>query len=84
MLGEVRRVMGEESALLAYKSFMKSVLTFGCDEMVWDRVGARNEMDVVQRTALRIVLGLDRGVRDELLYGEAGEDRLSAQAEWME
>ena len=82
MLGEVRRMMGEEAAMLAYRSFIRSVLGFGCDVMVLDRVGARNKMDVVQRKALRVVLELDHGVRNEVLYGEAGEDRLSAQAEW--
>ena len=81
MLGEVRRMMGEEAAMLAYRGFIRSVLGFGCEVMVWDRVGMRNKMDVVQRKALRVVL-VDRGARNELLYEEAGEDRLSAQAEW--
>ena len=41
MLGEVRRMMGEEAAMLAYRGFIRSVLGFGCEVMVWDRVGIR-------------------------------------------
>jgi hypothetical protein len=82
-LGAVRMMLGEKAALMAYKSFVRSVLMFGCEVMVWDRVGFRKRMDVVQRKALRAVLGLDVGSRNELLYGETGEDGISAEAEWM-
>ena len=39
------------------------------------------ERDRVQRKVWRVILGLERGANDDLLYGEIDEMRLSTQQE---
>ena len=56
-------------------------MVFGSEVMVWDTVGRRKKMDVLERKAMRIVLGLDKGGNDQLIYGEMGENRVSVEAE---
>jgi hypothetical protein len=80
-LGEVRRVLGERAALRAWRMFGETVLLFGAEVMVWKTVEMQQMGERVQRKALRMVLGLDIGVNNEVLYGETGEGRMSARAE---
>ena len=70
------------AAMMCWVGFIRPVLLHGAEVMVWDTVTYRNKMEVIQRAALRAVLGLDRGANNELLYGE-GENRVTADAEWM-
>jgi hypothetical protein len=79
----LRRTLGEQAALTAWRVFVRTVLVVGCEVMVWDRCGIREKMDVIQRSALRGALGLDRGANNALLIGEAGGGWVSEDARWM-
>ena len=85
MLGlrEVGKVMGEEAAMKAWRSFMQTRLVYGCEVFVWWTKKIRGDMDKVQREVWRKVLGLDRGTNNALLYGEVEEMKLSTKAELM-
>ena len=80
-LKETRKVLGERAAWLAWKVFGRTVLLFGTDVMVWDRVGGNRKMDVCERKAMRMVLGLDKGGNDQLIYGEMKGNKLSVDVE---
>jgi hypothetical protein len=82
-LPAIRRVLGEKAAMSAWKVFMRSILVFGCEVMVWDRCGVRNKMDNVNKKALRGILGLDRGSSNNLVLGEAEEILISEEVKWM-
>jgi hypothetical protein len=82
-LPAIRRVLGEKAALSAWKVFMRSILVFGCEVMVWDRCGVRNIMDNINKKALRGVLGLDRGSSNNLVLGEAEDILISEEVKWM-
>eukprot|EP00732_Lithocolla_globosa_P001206 Lithocolla_globosa_v1_NODE_560_length_3748_cov_17.769022.p2 type:complete len:373 gc:universal NODE_560_length_3748_cov_17.769022:3442-2324(-) len=76
-------VLGERGAVAAWMSFVKSVLLFGNEVMVWDTKKVREGMDVIQRRVWCAVFGLERGASSDLLYGEMDEMRLSSQSEVM-
>ena len=80
-LKETRRMLGERAALRAWDVFARTVMLFGSEVMVWDTVNRRMKMDVLDRKAMRTILGLDLGGNDQLIYGEIDMNRVSVEAE---
>ena len=81
MLRETRKILGERAAVIAWKAFGMSMGLYGAQVIVWDTKRVRDRMDRLHREALRVILGLDKGANEGILYGETGEKKMSAVAE---
>jgi hypothetical protein len=58
------------------------MLLFGGEVMVWDTQSTRGKFERVQKRVLRSILGFDKGVNDGVLYGEAGESKITTVNGW--